>query len=128
MPQQPEDQDALVSPVMAKGRKAPMKMKTPGMGTMMDNAGSAIGGMLSGFAVGGAIDDSDRAMIDTAPPMPMGIVGMTDGDRAMIDTAPQGIRAPRPELLDQESPWRAERGPQRQPRRGQNVASLHHQS
>lgn len=34
MPQQPEDQDALVSPVMAKGRKAPMKMKTPGMGTM----------------------------------------------------------------------------------------------
>jgi hypothetical protein len=32
---QSEDQDALVSPVMAKGRKAPMKMKTPGMGTMM---------------------------------------------------------------------------------------------
>ena len=35
MPQQPEDQDALMSPVMAKGKKAPMKMKTPGMGTMM---------------------------------------------------------------------------------------------
>jgi len=35
MPQQLEDQDALVSPVMAKGKKAPMKMKTPGMGTMM---------------------------------------------------------------------------------------------
>jgi hypothetical protein len=33
IPQQPEDQDALVSPVMRK--KAPMKMKTPGMGTMM---------------------------------------------------------------------------------------------
>jgi hypothetical protein len=32
---QAEDADALVSPVMAKGRKAPMKMKTPGMGTMM---------------------------------------------------------------------------------------------
>jgi len=35
IPQQPEDQDALVSPVMGKGKKAPMKMKTPGMGTMM---------------------------------------------------------------------------------------------
>jgi len=35
IPQQPEDQDALVSPVMAKGKKAPMKMKTPGMGTML---------------------------------------------------------------------------------------------
>lgn len=35
MIQQLEDADALVSPVMAKGRKAPMKMKTPGMGTMM---------------------------------------------------------------------------------------------
>lgn len=35
IPQQPEDQDALVSPVMAKGKKAPMKMKTPSMGTMM---------------------------------------------------------------------------------------------
>ena len=35
IPQQPEDQDALVSPVMAKGKKAPIKMKTPGMGTMM---------------------------------------------------------------------------------------------
>ena len=33
IPQQPEDQDALVSPVMLK--KAPMKMKTPGMGTML---------------------------------------------------------------------------------------------
>jgi hypothetical protein len=33
IPQQPEDQDALVSPVMRK--KAPMKMKTPGMGTML---------------------------------------------------------------------------------------------
>lgn len=33
IPQQPEDQDALVSPVMRK--KAPIKMKTPGMGTMM---------------------------------------------------------------------------------------------
>jgi hypothetical protein len=33
MPQPPEDQDALVSPVMRK--KAPIKMKTPGMGTMM---------------------------------------------------------------------------------------------
>jgi len=32
---QVEDADTLVSPVMAKGRKAPMKMKTPGMGTMM---------------------------------------------------------------------------------------------
>jgi hypothetical protein len=32
IPQQPEDQDALVSPVMRK--KAPIKMKTPGMGTM----------------------------------------------------------------------------------------------
>lgn len=37
---QSEDQDALVSPVMAKdakarGIRAPMKMKTPGMGTMM---------------------------------------------------------------------------------------------
>ena len=32
---QSEDADTLVSPVMAKGRKAPMKMKTPGMGTMM---------------------------------------------------------------------------------------------
>jgi len=32
---QAEDQDALVSPVMAKGKKAPMKMKTPGMGTML---------------------------------------------------------------------------------------------
>jgi hypothetical protein len=35
-----EDPDALVSPVMAKdakarGIRAPMKMKTPGMGTMM---------------------------------------------------------------------------------------------
>ena len=29
-----EDPDSLVSPVMAKGRRAPMKMKTPGMGTM----------------------------------------------------------------------------------------------
>lgn len=35
MIQELEDADALVSPVMAKGRKAPMKMKTPGMGTMM---------------------------------------------------------------------------------------------
>lgn len=35
MIQQLEDADALVSPVMAKGKKAPMKMKTPGMGTMM---------------------------------------------------------------------------------------------
>lgn len=35
MPQQPEDQDALMSPVMGKGKKAPMKMKTPGMGTMI---------------------------------------------------------------------------------------------
>lgn len=33
IPQQPEDQDALVSPVMRK--KAPIKMKTPGMGTMI---------------------------------------------------------------------------------------------
>jgi len=33
IPQQTEDQDALVSPVMRK--KAPIKMKTPGMGTMM---------------------------------------------------------------------------------------------
>ena len=37
---QAEDADALVSPVMAKdakvrGVRAPMKMKTPGMGTMM---------------------------------------------------------------------------------------------
>ena len=32
---QVEDADTLVSPVMAKGKKAPMKMKTPGMGTMM---------------------------------------------------------------------------------------------
>jgi hypothetical protein len=30
---QSENEDALVSPVMRK--KAPMKMKTPGMGTMM---------------------------------------------------------------------------------------------
>jgi len=32
---QVEDPDALASPVMGKGKRAPMKMKTPGMGTMM---------------------------------------------------------------------------------------------
>ncbi len=32
---QVEDADTLASPVMGKGRKAPMKMKTPGMGTML---------------------------------------------------------------------------------------------
>jgi hypothetical protein len=32
---QSEDAETLVSPVMGKSRKAPMKMKTPGMGTMM---------------------------------------------------------------------------------------------
>ena len=32
---QTEDADALVSPLMGKGKRAPMKMKTPGMGTMM---------------------------------------------------------------------------------------------
>ena len=37
---QSEDQDALVSPVLSRdakerGKKAPMKMKTPGMGTML---------------------------------------------------------------------------------------------
>ena len=32
---QTEDAETLVSPVMGKSKKAPMKMKTPGMGTMM---------------------------------------------------------------------------------------------